>query len=47
MTDASTKQFRVAVAEFGQARRCHAETWSAMSGATVVGVYALCPDAER
>ena len=47
MTDPSTKQLRVAVAGFGQAGRCHAETWSAMPDARVVGVYALRPDVEQ
>lgn len=47
MTDRGDRPFRVAVAGFGQAGRCHAQTWTAMPGVTVAGVYALRPDAER
>ena len=47
MTNPTEPPLRVAVAGFGQAGRCHAETWSRMPGATVVGVYSLRPDVER
>lgn len=42
----ASRPLRVAVAGFGQAGRCHAETWATMPGVTVVGVNSLRPDAE-
>ena len=40
-------KLRVAVAGFGQAGRCHAQTWTLRPDAEVVGVYSLQPEAER
>lgn len=40
------RPLRVVVAGFGQAGRCHAETWAAMPGVVVAGVYSLRPDIE-
>ena len=42
----ASRPLRVAVAGFGQAGGCHAQTWASMPGATIVGVYSLRPDIE-
>ena len=41
-----SRPLRVAIAGFGQAGECHARTWAATSGAEIVGVYSLRPEAE-
>lgn len=41
-----SRPLRVAIAGFGQAGRCHAETWATTPGVVVAGVYALRPDVE-
>lgn len=41
-----SRPVRVAVAGFGQAGRCHAQTWADMPGASIVGVYSLRPEEE-
>ena len=47
MSASGKPPLRVAIAGFGQAGRCHAQTWTLMPEAEVVGVYSLQPDAER
>ncbi|MFZ5677090.1 MAG: Gfo/Idh/MocA family protein [Pseudomonadota bacterium] len=42
----ASRPLRVAIAGFGQAGRCHAETWATMPGAVIAGVYSLRPDSE-
>jgi predicted dehydrogenase len=42
----SSRPLRVAIAGFGQAGRCHAETWVAMPNARIVGVYSTRPHVE-
>lgn len=41
-----SRPLRVAIAGFGQAGRCHAETWAMMPGAIIAGVYSLRPEVE-
>ncbi len=41
-----TRPLRVAIAGFGQAGGCHAQTWASTPGATIVGVYSLRPEVE-
>lgn len=41
-----SRPLRVAIAGFGQAGRCHAETWATMPGAIITGVYSLRPEIE-
>ena len=47
MDSKDKRRLRVAIAGFGQAGRCHAETWTAMEEAEVVAVYSLRPEIER
>lgn len=42
----TTRPLRVAVAGFGQAGRCHAETWATTPGVVITGVFSLRPDVE-
>lgn len=42
----ASRPLRVAIAGFGQAGRCHAETWATTLGVTIVGVYSLQLEAE-
>ena len=42
-----SRPLKVAIAGFGQAGRCHAETWATMPGAIITGVYSLRPDLEN
>jgi predicted dehydrogenase len=42
----TTRPLRVAVAGFGQAGRCHAQTWATTPGVVLAGVYSLRVDAE-
>jgi predicted dehydrogenase len=42
----ASRPLRVAVAGFGQAGRCHAETWATTPNVVVAGVYSLRPEAE-
>ena len=43
---ATNRPLRVVVAGFGQAGRCHAETWATTPGVVLAGIYSLRPEAE-
>ncbi len=42
----TSRPLRVAIAGFGQAGRCHAETWATTPNVVITGVYSLRPEAE-